>query len=215
MARKTIFSNGEFYHVYNRGVDKRDVVSSIVDVERFLQGMEEFNVIEPIGSLYENSFLKDKGSLESEASKSKLVNIVAYCLNPNHYHFLLEQVVEKGVEKFMHRLGTGYTKYFNLTHQRTGSLFQGVFKSIHVDSNEYILHLSSYINLNNRVHQLGSEASKLVRSSWQSYLDFKQKNIITEQFSNAAEYQDFAIEALESIVARRREERELANMLLE
>src|SRR3989344_2403952 len=145
MARKTIFSNGEFYHIYNRGVDKRDIVLSSRDSERFLQGMIGFNTIEPIGSLYENSF----NSLGSLASKSGLVNIVAYCLNPNHYHFLVEQLVDRGIEKFMHRLGTGYTKYFNLVSKRTGSLFQGPFKSIHIEDNEYLLHLSAYVNLNN------------------------------------------------------------------
>ena len=155
--RKTQFANGEFYHVYNRGVDKRSIFLDKWDFDRFLKSMEEFNAIDPIGSIYENSFIKEK------PSQKKLVNFIAYCLNTNHFHFLIRQASEQGIEKFMQRLGTGYTKYFNNRHKRNGILFQGVFKVVHVGSNNYLLHLSSYINLNFRVHKLGSEASKLTK----------------------------------------------------
>src|SRR3989344_6008505 len=118
--RKMAFLPGEYYHIYNRGVDKRNIFSDKKDLGRFFQSMKEFNTKNPIGSLYENSF-------------------VNYCLNPNHYHFLLTPLVEKGVEKFMQRLGTGYTMYFNERNKRSGSLFQGKFKSKHINSNEYLL----------------------------------------------------------------------------
>src|SRR3989344_3993600 len=124
--RKKPFVTGEFYHIYNRGTDKRNIFSDKNDIDRFFQSMIEFNTIEPIGSIYENSFyLNQLGSLASKLRKpsKKLVNFISYCLNPNHFHFLLEQVAEKGIEKFLHRLGTGYTKYFNNKHKRSGALF--------------------------------------------------------------------------------------------
>lgn len=106
-VRKIQFAVGEFYHVYNRGTDKRTIFSDDQDFMRFLQSMEEFNGPNPVGSLYQNSFRK-KQQLRSKASKfkdsdkeEKLVEIIAYCLNPNHYHFILQQVAEKGIEKFM------------------------------------------------------------------------------------------------------------------
>lgn len=220
--RKTPFATGEYYHVYNRGIDKRNIFSNRDDLERFLQSMAEFNTLEPIGSLYENSFVDQLGSEASKSPKETLVRFVAYCLNPNHYHFLIEQVAEKGIEKFMQRLGTGYTKYFNNKFHRSGSLFQGVFKSIHVDSNEYLLHISAYVNLNNRVHQLGSEASKLVqsRSSWEEYMGevkngLCRKDIILDQFKNKKDYQEFAESALESILERKEEMKEMEKYLLE
>lgn len=77
-----------------------------------------------------------------------MVKFIAYCINPNHYHFILQQVSEKGIEKFMQRLGMGYAKYFNNRRKRSGTLFQGKFKARHIDSNEYLLHVSSYVNLN-------------------------------------------------------------------
>lgn len=72
----------------------------------------------------------------------------------------------------MHRLCTGFSKYFNGKHQRSGALFQGPFKAVHVDINEYLLHVSAYVNLNNRVHRLGRSASK---SSWEEYLKGKKR----------------------------------------
>jgi|SRR3989344_3403528 len=219
--RKTQFVNGEFYHIYNRGVDKRNIFSSPNDLQRFFQSMNEFNVLEPIGSIYENSFSnKQLGGLASKSEK--LINFVAYCLNPNHYHFLLEQVAERGIEKFMHRVGTGYTRYFNDKNKRNGALFQGKFKSIHVDSNEYLLHLSAYVNLNDRVHQLGGKASKLVgsKTSWGEYLgktreNFCKKEIIFDQFDDIVAYKEFAENSLKDIIERKQLKTELEELFLE
>lgn len=231
--RKTPFVNGEIYHIYNRGTDKRIVFTNDKEMDRFMQSMEEFNVIEPIGSIYENSILSAKlkkiGSTVSKTvskkqPESKLVNFIAYCLNPNHYHFLLEQVAENGIVKFMQRLSNGYTKYFNNKNGRSGVLFQGRFKAIHINSNEYLLHVSAYVNLNDRVHQLGHSMSKLVksRSSWGEYIGnpkedtgFCKKDIILEQFKNKSEYRNFAEDSFESILNKRRDDDPITPFLLE
>ena len=221
--RKIPFVTGEFYHIYNRGVDKRNLFVDKYDFERFLQSMSEFNVLEPIGSIYENSRIKSKSldlsKFQSEHKITKLVNFIAYCVNPNHYHFLLEQVVDKGIEKFMQRLGNGYTKYFNNKHERVGSLFQGVFKSININSNEYLLHLSAYVNLNAQVHKFGHEVSKFSKSSFDEYLrknseNFCNKDIILDQYQDFSEYGKFAVGSLRDIL-NRREEKEIKEMLLE
>jgi len=209
--RNTEFSNDEYYHIFNRGVDKRKIFSDKYDVERFFQSMKEFNVVEPIGSIYENSFEKEKHQRGGEASK--LVKFITFCLNPNHYHFILMQKKDKGIEKFMHRLGTGYTMYFNNKHKRSGVLFQGVFKSVHIDSNEQLLYVSSYVNLNFKVHQLGGEASKLVKSSWEEYIgenkeNFCKKDIILDQFKNINDYKNYAFESLELILENKKREKE-------
>ena len=215
-SRKFSLVPGEYYHVYNRGVDKRPVFKSRYDVERFLQCMNEFNTKDPIGSLYENSFAKKSQII----SNKPLLAFVAYCLNPNHYHFLVTPLIEKGIETFMHRLGTGYTMFFNEKYKRSGSLFQGRFKASHVNSNEYLLHVSAYINLNDKTHQLGGSTSKLVRSSWSEYTlsDPKRvcdKNIILEQFKTPGEYRDFALSSLKDIVERKTSEREFQDLLID
>ena len=163
MTRRTQFGNGEFYHVYNRGVDRRSIFSDNLDVNRFMNSLGAFNQKEPVGSLYEESFRKNARQPEA------LVKILAYCLNPNHYHILLQQQLENGVSEFMKRLGGGYTWYFNNRHNRNGALFQGKFKAVHVDQGAELVRLSAYINLNDRVHQLGGPTAKLVRSSWRAY----------------------------------------------
>lgn len=214
MRRKVNFATGEFYHIYNRGVDKRSIFSNTDDMKRFFQSMEEFNVEKAIGSIYENSFLK-VNQLGGETSK--LVNFVCYCLNRNHYHFILEQVLDGGIEKFMQRFGTGYTMYFNNKYERTGSLFQGIFKSSHINSNEYLLHVSAYVNLNNHVHKIDNDSSW---NSWGEYTtkdknNFCKKNIILEQFNNSDEYKRFAENSLVDILRRKENEKEVENLLLE
>jgi putative transposase len=187
--RKTQLLNNEFYHIYNRGVDKREIFLDKNDIFHFLDGLKEFNRLEPIGSLYENSFRKNKGlSLGSPASK--LVEIVAYCINPNHFHLILKQNSDKGVEKFMQKLGTSYTKYFNNKNKRSGSLLQGRFKSKHIDNNEYLLYLSAYVNLNNKIHNIPE--NKLSLSSIKEYREningICNKEIIIDQYKNNDEY---------------------------
>ena len=219
-ARKEAFVNEEFFHVCNRGVDKRIVFMDEYDIRRFFQSMVEFNTIDPIGSLYENSFLQLGGS--TAKLKKELVNIIAYCLNPNHFHLILEQLVDGGISEFMRRLSGGYTWYFNNKHKRSGSLFQGRFKAVHVDSNEYLLHVSAYVNLNDRVHQLGGSTAKLVKSmsSWGEYTDKRikgicEKDIILGQFKTIGAYKKFALSSLESIVERKAELRNMGEFLLE
>ena len=108
--RKAIFVNEECHHIFNRGVDKRKVFLDAEDRARFLKSMREFNRPDAIGSLYEESF-REKDNLGVQLPR--LVEIVCYCLNPNHYHLVLKQLTDKGIEKFMQKLSTGYTNYFN------------------------------------------------------------------------------------------------------
>jgi len=211
IMRKTAFANGEFYHIYNRGTDKRTIFANSYDFQRFLQSMQEFNSIDPIGSIYQNSFNK----LQLRRPTSKLVNIVCYCLNPNHYHMILEQRVNGGISEFIKRLSGGYTKHFNFKHKRSGVLFQGKFKANHIDSNEYLLHASAYVNLNGLVHKLKDNQ---FHSSWDEFIntahkEICKKNIILSQFKNRNEYQIFAKDALKNILARKELLKEMEDLL--
>ncbi len=215
--RKVKIADGEFYHIYNRGTDKRTIFSDQKDADRFFQSMLEFNVIEPIRSIYENSFVKEKHNKQN----SRLVEFIAFSLVGNHYHFILKQISKKGIEKFMQRLGNGYTKYFNNRHKRSGSLFQGQYKIKHIDSDNYLLHLSAYVNLNQRVHQLGHPVSKLhLYSSWGEYkgekkTTFCQKEIILDRFKDGKEYIKFAENSLTDIISRKEKSKEDIGLYLE
>lgn len=196
-----MFANGEFYHIYNRGTDRRIVFANSYDFQRFLQSMREFNSVDPIGSIYQNSFNEP----QLRRRTSKLVNIVCYCLNPNHYHMILEQRINGGISEFMKRLSGGYTKHFNFKHKRSGVLFQGKFKANHIDSNEYLLYASAYVNLNGLVHKLKDIH---FYSSWEEFIDMTnkdmcKKNIILGQFKNRNEYKTFAKDTLKNILAKK------------
>lgn len=203
---------GEYYHIYNRGTDKRNIFIDQKDLVRFWENLFDFNQTEPIGSVYEFSFKKKSGKVDKK--RKPLVQFVAYCINPNHFHFLVTPLQEKGIEKFMQRLGNGYTKYFNNRHKRSGVLFQGKFKSKHVNSNEYLLHLSAYINAND---QLGHPMSKLSKSSLKEFSgqDLKEKlcdtDIVLGQFKDKREYKDFVVESLKDIKLRKEMQKELEN----
>lgn len=217
--RKTPFVTGEIYHIFNRGTDHRDIIKDVFDRQRFLQSMEEFNVVEPIGSIYAQQFNQlSTPTTKSDKPKERLVNIVAYCINPNHFHLILEQVAEKGIEKFMQKLGGGYTRYFNERHKRTGVLFQGKFKAVHVDSDEYLLFVSAYVNLNDRIHGAPKD---MVYSSWNEYMgknddkDRCSKGIILDRFKNREEYRKFAEDVARETKRRREEDKEFSQLLLE
>jgi len=207
-TRRIQFIDGEFYHIFNRGVDKREIFSSPVDYDRFLMGVillndnhdglmiewRDFHKSQP------NKTLQDflKGTFRKGREREPLVDVIAYCLNPNHYHFILKQVREKGIERFLHKLGTSYTKYFNKKNGRSGSLFQGVFKSVHIDSNGYLLYLSAYVNKNNFIHKYNlddawpycslPDYSGKRKDDWM--LDIK-KEIILGQFKDRQEYKKY------------------------
>ncbi|MDO8589874.1 MAG: transposase [bacterium] len=188
----------ELYHVMNRGVDKRSIFRDKNDLDRFFEGMQKLNVLTPTGHLARRL---------PESTDKKLVKFIAYDLNPNHFHFILEQAAERGIERLMNRLCISHSKYFNLKYHRMGTLFQGRFKAIHVDTNEYLLHLSAYVNLNDVAHTRNSKPG-LSKSSWVEYIgesreEFCDKSIILDQFKNGGEYKRFAESTLRDIIDRK------------
>ena len=202
MANREKIAIGEYYHIYNRGVDKRQVVKDNEDADRFIKSLEFFNSKEPIISL--RDVISDNDN-KTKKSTDMLVQIICYCLNPNHYHLLLKEIKDGGISEFMKRVGGGYTWYFNNKHKRSGTLFQGRFKSVHIKSNEQLLHVNTYVNLNWMVHKISGETAGKVRSSWNEYMgqisqDICKKNIILGQFKSIKEYKDFAESSLKEIL---------------
>jgi len=214
MRRKVELVSGQYYHVYNRGVEKRDIFLDDSDYLRFLKSLKCFNQEDPIFSLFWDDIKKRNlgvGSLKSR----KLVDIVAYCLNPNHFHLLLKQVIDGGISEFMRRLGTGYTGYFNHKYQRSGVLFQGRFKSIHISSNSYLLYLSAYINENNFIHGYTENSRNWKYSSYSDYIGERQgelcnKDIILDQFGyDFKGYEEFSRENALYLKERKEDEKYL------
>ncbi len=181
--RKITFTNNEVYHVYNRGVDKRNTFLIEKDHLRFMKSVDQFK--------------NDKNNM--------FVEILAYCLMPNHFHLLIKQKSENGISIFMHKLGTGYTKYFNKKYNRSGSLFESTFKAKHVKNEEYYKHVSKYIHLNpsSLIKQLPANEHKLflINYRWSSLYDYiiNSSSLISLEilklFKNSNDYLNFLFEA--------------------
>ena len=150
--RNTIrrFVSEGIYHVYNRGVEKRIVFQDEQDYAVFLHLLKYYlspidpNQTHPLLEFQNYSITKPKPM----ANLEKEVDLVAYCLMPNHFHLLLIQHSEDGVIKLMSKISTTYAMYFNKRYKRVGYLFQGPYKAVSVTEDSYLLHLSRYIHLN-------------------------------------------------------------------
>jgi len=145
MERKFQFSPGEYYHVYNRGTDKRKIFLNKKDYERFQALLYVANDTAPVH--FGNQGRTSVGVFNMPR-KSPLVSIGAYCLMPNHFHILIHETKEGGISTFMQKLSTAYSMYFNKKYERTGALFEGKFKAQHVTDDTYLEYLFSYIHLN-------------------------------------------------------------------
>lgn len=185
--RKQPIVTGEYHHIYNRGVDKRNIFNSKKDIDRFLESIIEFNQTEIIGSIRDARKNKTVPQALARAIKEPLVAFVVLCLNPNHFHFVLRQLVDGGIAKFMQKLQAGYTYYFNIKYSRTGALFQGPFKSqIMVDEN-YFNKILGYANKNYQVHFIPKNKSHLVYASDSEYESNNFKIVSKEEAKKVLE----------------------------
>jgi putative transposase len=221
--RKIQLANHEYYHIYNRGVDKRVVFQDESDYFRFyislillngkkdglMKDWRDFQKWHPRAQLWE--FLKQCPKGED------IVEIVAYCLNPNHFHLLLRQKTEDGIKKYMHKVSTSYTNYFNAKYDRSGALFQGRFKSSHIKSTAKLLYMSVYISCNSEIHGI-STAKNYSWCSFGEYIseDSKSKlcsgkKVISDNFGDADDFKNFARENIKHM----KEQKEDEKLLLE
>ncbi len=149
MAERDPFGVDEWYHCYNRGVDKRIVFEDAGDYNRFMLLLYAGNGSEPIHvANLKNKNLHTVLEDSSFERGEPLVEVGAYTLIPNHFHLILKEILEGGVALFMQKIFTAYTMYFNKKNERTGALFAGTFKSRHIDNDEYHKQVVSYTNLN-------------------------------------------------------------------
>jgi putative transposase len=176
MERKVKFAPNEFYHLYSRGVEKREIFLNDNDRDRFMSLLYIMNQQAPFnfGNFLKNHNISD---IFLEKKEKSLVSIVSYTLMPNHFHILVYENEEGGISKFMSRLLTAYSMYFNTKYQRSGPLFVHPFRSQHISNEAQYLWIFSYIHLN----PIG-----IIKK------DFKQKGIgnikVAEDFLNSYKY---------------------------
>ena len=141
--RKTNFVPNEYYHIYNRGNSKQKIFNDKEDYERFVKSLFLSNG----DNNFKVHFIKSDVIYDFDRGQ-QFVGIGAYCLMPNHFHILITQTEKGSISKFVQKLTTAYSMYYNKKYERTGSLFEGKFKSRHISNDRYLKYLFSYIHLN-------------------------------------------------------------------
>lgn len=153
--RMVNFVQGEYYHIYNRGNSEQKIFHDKEDYLRFISLLYVSNSSQSF-NLYDLNRDTKFNVYEIERI-NLLVDIGAYCLMPNHFHILITERIEGGISKFMQKLSTAYSMYYNKKYKRTGGLFEGKFKSQHADTDRHLKYLFSYIHLN---------PIKLIQKDW-------------------------------------------------
>jgi putative transposase len=207
--RNVYFADGEIYHIFNRGVAKMPIFKTPKYYQRFLNLVNYYRFANL--PLCYSSFIKlyvEQRDMRFEKivrSNDRHVAILAFCLMPNHFHFLLRQIGAEGITHFMRYLQNGYTKYFNLTSNRVGPLYQSAFKAVRIESDEQLLHVSRYIHLNPSTAYL-LQKENLHTYQWSSlngYLEdklslysFVDTNTILSFFRNKNAYGKFVYDQI-------------------
>lgn len=168
MPRRLIpFVDSEFYHIYNRGVEKRKIFTQPRDYKRFIRTLFYYQFTSPKPSF--SKFAKSELNLFKPVLENKIAEVICYCLMPNHFHLLIRQLKDSGISTLLGQISNSYTKYFNTKYTRVGSLLQGTFKAVPIETDEQLLHVSRYIHLNPVVSGL---VNKLDTYKWSSYSEF-------------------------------------------
>lgn len=189
------FLNDYFYHVYNRGSEKRPIFETQRDYQRFLKTLKYYQIEGP-----KPKFSHFPSLLVNKLDESKrIVEIVGFCLMPNHFHLLIKQVRDNGITEFLSKLSNSYTKYYNTKYERVGHLFQGEFKGVLIESDEQLIHVSRYIHLNPLVSGLTKELDQYRWSSYREYIDpglpeFCSKEEVLNHFKSPQDYQQFVLD---------------------
>src|SRR3989344_3474859 len=179
MSRLINIAPGEYYHIYNRGVGKKNIFNNDKDRARFLflllvlqapfdlrnttRLVKDFLInLNPFEILDSNEVQK--------IIKERYVDLIVFSLMPNHFHILVKENKEGGISKYLHRVLTAYTMYFNIRNETSGHLFQGPYKIVHIEDDRQLMHSSAYIHRNPL--ELGWKLSNLHSYKWSSYSDY-------------------------------------------
>lgn len=192
--KQAVFANGEYYHVFNRGVEKRQIFLVKKDYQRFLETLIYYQDANP-----PVRFSFSKTLLTPKRPREKLVEIICYTLMPTHFHLLLRQVKENGITTFISKISNSYAKFFNTKYKRIGSLFSGPFKAVRIENEEQLLHVNRYIHLNPLIDFLTKDLRLYTYSSYLEYLDILNTNIcdkepILSHFKSISDYEKFVLD---------------------
>jgi putative transposase len=194
--RKEPLVTGEIYHVFNRGVEKRPIFENARHYQRFLDLLPFYTRSHHLK--FSTLSGKEREEVISKKTGEKLVEILCYCLMPNHFHFTLRQEEEKGISRFIQRLTNSFSHYYSIKNQIQGHIFQDKFKAVHIEKDEQLLHLSRYIHLNPVTGNLVEKPEDYEFSSYNIYLgketsEIVVPNIVLDNFKLSEDYEKFVL----------------------
>lgn len=193
MLRVTPLVNEQYYHIFNRGNEKRDIFTQNRDFKRFLRTFFYYQFTSNKKSL--SKLTKQEFESIYFLNGEKKVEIICYVLMPNHFHFLLKQLKDGGISSFISKFCNSYSKYFNTKYRRVGSLFQARFKAVLIESDEQLMHVSRYIHLNPVVSGIVKKPEVYQWSSYSEYISginfFSSPQDVLGLFASKEEYKEF------------------------
>lgn len=194
-SRKTILASGEYYHVFNRSVQKLPIFKGQRECELFLESVAFYLQAHPPTKF---SMYRQNRNRYPISLKEKIVTIVSYLLMPNHYHFILCQNQDNGIQKFTQKISNSFAHYFNIKYKNTGPVFERRFRAIHIENNEQLIYLSAYIHLNPVTSYLVERPEDYKYSSYKIYTgeeksDIVDPSVVLNQFSSREAYKKFVI----------------------
>lgn len=207
-ARKDPLVNGEIYHVFNRGIDKRTTFTSYNEYLRAYRTIKFYQVINPPIRFSSYLLLSEefRQKINKKLDGEKLTTIFAYCLMPNHFHFLIRQEVDGGISKFIGQFLNSYTRYFNTKNKRVGGLFLDQFKNNLISGEGQFLHVSRYIHLNPYSSCVVKNLDELIAYKWSSLREYLcvdkdglcNKSLVMDAFNNNKnQYKKFVLDRAE------------------
>lgn len=172
--RKHPLISGQCYHIFNRSIAGFVICNNALEYDRLFELFElhRFANFEYRFAMFSQLEKELKQAIRKKLAQENdvLVEIVAYCLMPTHFHLILKQTTENGITKYISRVSNSFSKYFNARHHRQGPLWTGHFKSVLIEDDQQLLHLSRYIHLNPTSANLVENPKKWLFSSMGEYL---------------------------------------------
>lgn len=200
-GRKFPLITGEIYHVFNRGIDKRETFTDKREYRRAIDTCHFYMYAKPPISFSRYVRLEAEKRREVNkilASSKKHVELLCFAFMPNHFHLLVKQIEEGGISKFLSNFQNSHTRYFNGKHDRDGSLFLDQFKCVRIEDDKQLVHVSRYIHLNPHTGYVLKNIEELTTYPWTSlplYLQeeksFLSVDIILGIFRNVQAYRSF------------------------
>ncbi|MBX4181739.1 transposase [Candidatus Parcubacteria bacterium] len=200
-VRNTLIAPGEYYHICNRGVSKQIIFHNSDDYNRFLFLILYFQsstTFDQIGRIVKQFVQSPALDIRKDVINKRTVELLAFCIMPNHFHLIIKEVEDNGVINYLQRILTAYSKYYNTKYEKSGHVFQGPYRSIHISDDRQFLHTSAYIHRNPReLRGWINREDKYPWSSYQDYIgnnrwsDLLQTQALLDGFKNKREYKKF------------------------